>query len=344
MSLTHCTPKVGTARIADSAAVLGTVLLGADVIIAQGTVLRSVDGAVTVGHNSAVLENSSVVGTPDHPVRIGQRTVFGHRCQVLGATVGNLCEIGNGSILLPGAHLGDGCVLGEGTLVPAGTRIPDNSVVVGRPGHLIRVATDEDRARIASLRENQLDLIDQPLTEVTGNVPAGATMGTLYSHRDKSPVVADSAILLDSAEITGDVHIGPDTIIGGGVRIIGDSHGPVRIGARVQILENSVLHLLPDNELVIEDDVVIGPGSMIHGCHIGAGTVVEPAAIVCDWSRVGRESVIGAGACVKQRAEFPERSVLDGFPARVVGTLSERPQVPSWGVTRQSLGSLVRLR
>jgi carbonic anhydrase/acetyltransferase-like protein (isoleucine patch superfamily) len=41
---------------------------------------------------------------------IGQRTVFGHRCQVIGARIGNLCEIGNGSILMPGAILGDGCI------------------------------------------------------------------------------------------------------------------------------------------------------------------------------------------------------------------------------------------
>ena len=76
-------------------------------------------------------------------------------------------------------------------------------------------------------------------------------------------------------------------IIGAGVKIIGDSHGPVRIGNDVQILENTVLHLLPDNELVIDDGTVIGPGAMIHGCHIGAGSVVEPGAIVCDGSIVG---------------------------------------------------------
>ena len=96
-------------------------------------------------------------------------------------------------------------------------------------------------------------------------------MGQLYAYRDKTPRIADSAVLFDSAEITGDVVVGEGSIIGAGVKIIGDSHGPVRIGARVQILENTVLHLLPDNELVVEDDVVIGPGAMIHGCHLGAG-------------------------------------------------------------------------
>ena len=132
-------------------------------------------------------------------------------------------------------------------------------------------------------------------------------------------------MLFDSAEITGDVVVGDGSIIGAGVKIIGDSHGPVRIGARVQILENTVLHLLPDNELVVEDDVVIGPGAMIHGCHLGAGTVVEPAAIVCDFSRVGAGSIVRAGACVKQRARFGDRAVLDGFPADQVGDARRRP-------------------
>jgi carbonic anhydrase/acetyltransferase-like protein (isoleucine patch superfamily) len=232
-----------------------------------------------VGNHSAVLENSVLVGWPGHPVKIGQRTVFGHRACVLGAHVGNVCEIGNGAILMPGSRLGDGCILGEGTLVPAGAIIPDDTVLVGRPPHVLRSATEADRARLAALRGGQVDLTRHPGTTVVAPAVAGVHMGQLYAYRDKSPRIAASAVLFDSAEVTGDVVIGEGSIIGAGVKIIGDSHGPVRIGARVQILENTVLHLLPDNELVVEDDVVIGPGAMIHGCHLGAGTVVEPAAM-----------------------------------------------------------------
>ena len=159
-------------------------------------------------------------------------------------------------------------------------------------------------------------------------------MGQLYAYRDKTPRIADTAVLFDSAEITGDVVVGDGTIIGAGVKIIGDSHGPVRIGARVQILENSVLHLLPDNELVVEDDVVIGPGAMIHGCHLGAGTVVEPAAIVCDSSRVGAGSVVRAGACVKQRAQFAERVVLGRARSRRAEPAAARPTTASYGDLR----------
>lgn len=168
-------------------------------------------------------------------------------------------------------------------------------------------------------------------------------MGTLYAYRDKTPSIGAGTLLFDSTEITGDVTIGADCLIGAGVKIIGDSHGPVRIGSRVQILENAVLHLLPDNELVIEDDVVIGPSAMIHGCHIGRGSIVEPAAIVCDWSNVGAESIVRAGACVKQRDQFDDRSVLDGFPAKFVDRLAEPPPLPGWALPPDEVATLRRV-
>lgn len=165
-------------------------------------------------------------------------------------------------------------------------------------------------------------------------------MGKLYAYKGKAPQVARTSFLFDSAEITGDVIIGRNCIIGAGVKIIGDSHGPVRIGDNVQILENTVLHLLPDNRLIIHDNVVIGPGCMIHGCEIGEGTVVEPGAIVCDYSRVGRNCLIKAGALVRQHSDFPDYGVLDGFPAKPIETLSTPPALPAWALTLDDLQSL----
>ncbi len=69
---------------------------------------------------------------------------------------------------------------------------------------------------------------------------------------------------------------------------------------------------------------------MIHGCRIGRGSIVEPGAIVCDGSAVGAESVVRAGACVKQRDRFGDRSILDGFPVRLAGTLTGPPPMPGW--------------
>ncbi|HEX3650413.1 MAG TPA: DapH/DapD/GlmU-related protein [Pseudonocardiaceae bacterium] len=344
MSLNRAPDPGPRPTVAESAVVVGELWLGAGAYLAQGLVVRSHEGGVRIGNHSAVLENSTVWGSRDRPTEIGQRTVFGHRATVLGATVGNLCEIGNGTILMPGSRLGDGCILGEGTLVPAGMVVPPDTVLVGRPPHVLRSATDVDRERLAVLREHQVQLTDHPHQLVTATPDVGADMGRLYSYGDKNPVIDPTAVLFDSAEITGDVTVGPETVIGAGVKIIGDSHGPVRVGARVQILANTVLHLLPDNELVVEDDCVIGPGSMIHGCHIGAGTVVEAGAIVCDWSTVGPGSLVRAGSCVTQRSRFPAGAVLSGFPATETGHLDAPPDRPAWAFTADGLATIVRLR
>ena len=331
-------------EIARSAVILGEVHVGAGAILAQGLVARSHGAAVSIGNYSAILENGVVIGTPEHPVRVGQRTVFGHRATIVGATIGDLCEIGNGAILMPGSRLGSGCILGEGTLVPPGTVIPADSVLVGRPPHVIRSATDADRERLAVLRQHQTNLTGHPGTIVARTLRAGEHMGTLYAYRGKTPSIGAGPVLFDSAEITGDVVIGEGSLIGAGVKIIGDSHGPVRIGSRVQILENTVLHLLPDNELIIGDDAVIGPGAMIHGCHIGRGSIVEPGAIVCDGSATGAGSVVRAGACLKQRDRFGDRSILDGFPASLAGTLTGPPPPPGWALPPDAVATLRRVQ
>ena len=165
-------------------------------------------------------------------------------------------------------------------------------------------------------------------------------MGQLYAYRDIVPTVAASATLFPTAEITGDVVVGERTIIGAGVKIIGDSHGPVRIGNDVQILENTVLHLLPDNDLIIDDGVIVGPGAMIHGCRIGAGSVIDPARS-CATTACSAGCIVRAGAVVKQRSRFDAGTEIDGFPASEVGRASEPSQMPSWAWRYDDLPDLL---
>jgi carbonic anhydrase/acetyltransferase-like protein (isoleucine patch superfamily) len=320
-------------RIAASAVVIGQARLGTDSLLAQGAVIRS-RGGVEIGTGSAVLENSVVIGTATMPTTIGRRTVFGHRCMVVGATVGDLCEVGNASILMPGARLGDRVFLGEGTLVPPGVRLPDDVVAVGRPARVVRRASPDDLRRLTALRDGDLGLPPQTAVTVEQEVIA---MGQLYEYRGIVPTIAESAVLFPTAELTGDVVVGERTIIGAGVKIIGDSHGPVRIGRDVQILENTVLHLLPDNDLVIDDGVIVGPGAMIHGCRLGAGTLVEPGAIVCDGSVLGAGCVVRAGAVVRQRSRFAAGTEIDGWPATDIGRVDAPPPLPSWALRLDDL-------
>ena len=314
--------------IRDSAKLIGRIRLGSNVHIAQGAVLRSTNDSLTIGNSSWVLENSVIIGTPENPTKIGQKTIFGHKCIAIGAEIGDLCEIGNATIFLPGCKIGNMCIFGEGTIIPENTVIPDNSVVVGRPGRILRKLTEEDKAMIKRMRGGSISL-----TEFVENIielEEELSMGKLYNYGDKYPIVNDSAYLFDSAEATGDVQIGKNSVIGAGVRIVGDSHGPIKIGNNVHILENSVLHLLPNNELIIKDNVVIGPNSMIHGTIIGENTIVESGVIISDNSIIGENCLIKSGTLIKQRDIFDDNTIIEGFPGKEIGKLDELQERPDW--------------
>lgn len=316
-------------KINNSAEIIGRVRIGSGSIVAQGTIIRSENDSIKIGNSSFILENTTVIGTEKHPVEIGSKTVFGHKCTVIGATLGNLCEVGNCTTILEGAVIGDNCIFGEGTLILPNTVIPDNSVVLGRPGKIIRKTTDEDLEMIKRMRSGNIELL--PYEEnIIENIGVDEPLAKIYEFNGKVPKVGETTLVMGSAEITGDVVIGESCYIASGVKIVGDSHGPIIIGNNVQILENSVLHLLPENQLILEDNVVIGPNSMIHGTIIGENTIVESSSIVCDFSKIGKNSLIKSGALISQRKEFEDNDILEGFPAKSIGKNKEILERPNW--------------
>ncbi len=318
--------------ISDSASLRGSMVFGKGVYIAQGTVVRggSEPEGLRMGNHSWALENSVVVGSKEMPANIGSKTVFGHKCVVLNCTIGDLCEVGNGTIFMPGSKVGNFCIFGEGTLVTPGMEIPDYSVVVGRPARVIRKLNQEDQARIKRMRGGDISIFPFEGTGIEKNLKEAKDMGKTYEIQGKRPVIGKNSYLAPGAELNGDVIVGENTFIGDGVRIIGNSHGPVRIGSHVQILENTVLHLLPDNELIIEDRVIIGPGSIIHGTTLKEGTVVESGSNVCDYSELGKNCLVKAGTLVKQRSKFEDDSIIEGFPGKAVGKLKKPQARPPW--------------
>jgi len=187
-------------RIASSAVVIGRPRLGERCVLSQGAVVRASSDGALIDSGSAVIENCVVIGKPGIPTRVGRRTTFGHRCLVVGATVGDLCEIGNASILMPGAHLGDRVLLGEGTLVPAGMELPSDVVAVGRPARVIRAVSAADIERLRGLRDGDLSLPPHTSTVVEPALE-GLAMGQLYDYRGIVPTIAASAVLFPTAEI-----------------------------------------------------------------------------------------------------------------------------------------------
>ena len=125
--------------IAPTAVVTGDVILGENVNIWYGAVLRGDSGTITVGDHTNIQENCVI----HEETTIGSCCTIGHGAIIHGCTIGNGCLIGMGSIVLDGAVLGDGCLVGAGALVTGKTDAPAGSVLLGNPAKIVKTLTPE---------------------------------------------------------------------------------------------------------------------------------------------------------------------------------------------------------
>jgi carbonic anhydrase/acetyltransferase-like protein (isoleucine patch superfamily) len=138
----------GDYYIADSAAVIGRCILGNNVNIWFGAILRGDNDTITLGENTNIQDNSVVHSDPGFPVTIGRNVTVGHMVMLHGCTIGDGTLLGIKSVILNGAVIGKDCLIGANSLIPEGKVIPDRSVVLGSPGKVMRQLTDEDVMRI----------------------------------------------------------------------------------------------------------------------------------------------------------------------------------------------------
>jgi carbonic anhydrase/acetyltransferase-like protein (isoleucine patch superfamily) len=124
-----------------------------------------------------------------------------------------------------------------------------------------------------------------------------------------------------SAIVIGNVILKKNASIWFGAVARGDNE-PIEIGENSNVQDNSVLHTDIGQPLIIEDNVTVGHMVMLHGCRIGAGSLVGIGSIVLNGARIGRGCLIGAGALVTEGKEIPDRSVVMGSPGRVVRELT----------------------
>lgn len=136
-------------------------------------------------------------------------------------------------------------------------------------------------------------------------------------------LVSDEYFIAPSADVIGSVRLGHQANIWFNCVLRGDN-GVIHIGDRCNIQDGSVLHADRVAPLHLEDDVSIAHKVMLHGCRIGAGTLIGMNAVILNNARIGAGSIVGAHSLVPEGKEFPDGVMLMGSPAKVVREL--RPE------------------
>lgn len=133
-------PKVSGAYLAQSAVVIGDVVLEKDVNVWYGAVIRGDSGEIRIGSGTNIQDNCVL----HEKITIGKNCTIGHGAIVHGCTIGDGCLIGMGAIILNGAILEDGCLVGAGALVTGKVHAPAGTLVLGNPAKVVRQLTQEE--------------------------------------------------------------------------------------------------------------------------------------------------------------------------------------------------------
>ena len=150
-ALDHWVPQIAdSAWVAESAEIIGDVVLGADVSIWFGAILRGDTAAIRIGNGTNVQDGSVLHADTDMPLTIGNNVTVGHKVILHGCTVGAGALIGMGAVVLNGARIGPGCLVGAGALVTEGKEFPAGSVILGSPARVVRSLTPEQQAGLAA--------------------------------------------------------------------------------------------------------------------------------------------------------------------------------------------------
>ncbi len=139
-------PENGNYWVAESATVLGRVILGHNASVWYGAVLRGDNDPITIGENTNIQDASVIHTDIGMPCTIGANVTVGHMVMLHGCTIADESLIGIGATILNGARIGRNCIIGAHALIPEGKEIPDNSLVMGAPGKIIRQVSEQQVA------------------------------------------------------------------------------------------------------------------------------------------------------------------------------------------------------
>jgi carbonic anhydrase/acetyltransferase-like protein (isoleucine patch superfamily) len=134
--------------------------------------------------------------------------------------------------------------------------------------------------------------------------------------------VPDGAFAAENATLTGDVTLGEDVGVWFGCVLRGDD-APLSVGRRSNIQDLTMIHADTGVRNSIGEEVTVGHRCVLHGAVVEDRCLIGMGAVLLGGSKIGAESIVAAGAVVKEGADIPPRSLVVGVPARVVREVTD---------------------
>ncbi len=151
----------------------------------------------------------------------------------------------------------------------------------------------------------------------------------MTSYKDLTPEIALGAWVHPSAQVIGDVSLGPDASVWCNAVVRGDVNH-IRIGAGTNVQDLTMCHVSHKTPakplgaaLTIGSYVTVGHSVILHGCQIGDECLIGMGSIVMDDVVVEDRVMLGAGSLVAPGKRLLSGMLYMGRPAVAVRALTE---------------------
>ena len=135
---------LGDNFVADSAQLIGNVVLEVGASVWFQSVLRADNDEIRVGENTNIQDGSVLHTDEGIALRIGRGCTVGHQVMLHGCEIGDYSLIGMKTIVLNGARIGKHCLVGAGSLITEKKQFPDGVMILGSPAKVVRELRPEE--------------------------------------------------------------------------------------------------------------------------------------------------------------------------------------------------------
>lgn len=144
----------------------------------------------------------------------------------------------------------------------------------------------------------------------------------LYEFDGKRPQVPDDSFVHPQAVLIGDIKVGHECLIAPGVSIRAD-FGPVIIGDHSNVQDNSVIHVYPGSQVIIEEDATVAHGVILHDVRIKSRCVIGMGAMMLFGVVCEEDVFVSAGSMVPKGMRIPAGKIVAGNPAKITHDVTD---------------------
>ena len=130
--------------LAETATIIGDVIIGNDCSIWFNTVLRGDVHYIRIGNKVNIQDGAIIHATFEKfPVNIGNCVSIAHGAIIHGCTIHDNVLIGMGAIIMDDAVIESNSIIAAGSVVIQGTHVKSGSIYAGSPAKLIKEISQE---------------------------------------------------------------------------------------------------------------------------------------------------------------------------------------------------------